>query len=590
MSAKSALHARWSFIFVAAALIAFVALLFSGLAWVTRAGSNREATAVAPTLTSLSAERATASAVAGTASAVARTSTVVAAQAATAATASTVPTRQPQGTVTTPTVETPVSATASYRGACLFQGDSLRDEIEISGFEPSSAEIAQRFFDFPEFRNWCKDGVTKYIATTGEGGALRMPKSLLGIDDFPAQDEAMLYIMLTADAAKQFKADMVNRLVGNLFIERSDQADQMIELRMGMNLSPWDYHVYAQTVTYNSGVYSGTRMMRVWSGYNADAANSRPLGAIAVHIGALAVPLMNLQDIEGIRIEDVSEEYDLNIFGLMLSTVQTRNLPDDETRRFKMLCPPQDGVEVDINSVSRSQALRDLVNFEQDYFGRQPRQGACINLADGELPDFVLDDANVNLPPLVLWQDVYETRPRERESTDRSRPTITIRFTENISTPTRIYLMLAGRNLCNPNMSSSAREQLDRMANIEVQFSDHSPYEKLLAAGIDVRQGRSGIPSQECDRIFETRGSGSPGPPLVATEGDDTNQQEAALWLDVLRIDIPQEARGERITAIIITDATRPEARGEQNADIDSVDYNDPYLTLYGITFEWTDD
>ena len=462
--------------------------------------------------------------------------------------------------------------------------------------------IASSFYDFPEFKEWCTEGITEYLTTRGIGTSVEFNRDLLRLTT-ERQGPSQLLIMLTAEQdpsnSIQTTADLPDLLIGRLSIKNIDgSSGGEIELKLGSTIALWDYHSYRETVSPNN---PDKRYVRIWSGYNTGTGQP-PIGEKAVQITALIVDLEDIGQLQNFSITDTSARYNLNIFGVLFLP---KNLPSENSNSrpiFKPFCPDENNVTV--NGFARSLLRSDIIELERDYYHHVPllNDNRCRELLpEDESLVRALAPSTKALPPLVLWEKLYETRPTNSEVDGRGGVDATIAITvpEDISEVKQIHLMLNARNLCHPSMSRETGTQLrdsTPLAKVKLTYKvdgqeETRPFDVIV--GRDIRQGRSGIrsgiESLACVRTFSEEGKGRPGPPISARFGEDTENKDVAIWLDVLTIDVTGiDPDGIKLSKIEIIDnflSITSRTYSSQNGS-DGVDYTDPYLTLYGITLE----
>ena len=506
------------------------------------------------------------------------------------------PTATPTLQITATPTPTPVTPTptqeaksATYTGICLADR-SQNSPVSSEGFTTETITTTL-YPEFPTsgFGPWClkNEGISHFLTTS-------LPKAWIRIDLSSQPNVKSLFLMATVSGAPN-NSEAVARIT---YTYKNSQ--KLIfyteDIVPGENIANSNYH--QSQLHVNPGA-----AYRVWSGWRKD------------HTGAQVVVLaldplrLDTNPLISIEIEHLGSPLSLNLYGFMVSDLPLGKIippPNTSTQSMKSLClddKPNDIFKIEYSG--RIQDYNSVIDVNRDYYAMPTKECASVKLNSiyfvENLPDKLLDQRLFpaspppNWPqiriPFLLGPKIYESRPENPNENHHgviTKPTITITLSPTQKL-TWVHLAVSARNLCNLDMSKESRKQLPKLGSIKIYADNNEKAvgDENIIVGKNIRQGRSGIESncwvkdeyeENVDARIDPKNTPHVGIPLASLEKPDTDQKLVALWVDVISIQIPADAGP--ITKIVLTDEMMPDPNRH------TVDFNDPYLVLYGVTIQ----
>jgi hypothetical protein len=509
-------------------------------------------------------------------------------------------TKIPTATLTPQITETPTATPTAVtptpsQDAKIDPGICLTDKnkVHIDG-DFTNSLITSRYSDFPKFSDWCSSGINNFLTSKSPGATVSI--------DMPSTAKT-IFLMATINGNLGDHGD-----VAKITYKYNDGAElPEVFVKPAQNIA-WDYNQDNSLLPKQDAAY------RVWSGMSEDLTHGAQV--LVLVLNPPNPPNLN-SHLTAVKITHLDSPIYFDLYGIVTSDYYFSDIQKlfqehkNNNRYMKPLCL-QDSlstphvtstIDIGIGYYSRSRDYKNVVNIDREYYTTETEQ--CDDPKNtyfvADLPDELLPHDDGKPPiriPFLLGPKVYESRPFERRAPEdySTKPTITIILT-NTQKIDGVYLSISAMNLCNRRTSFQ-----HKIGEVQIfDSSDGVPVEVVpLEVGKNIRQGRSGSDfnkticnvSNDIGKPLDARRLGNALPyvgiPLASQMTAETNMKSVALWADVIFIDLKGKGKGNgRFTKIVLTDETKPVPR-EQTEDHngDTVDFNDPYLVLYGVTIQ----
>ena len=345
-------------------------------------------------------------------------------------------------------------------------------------------------------------------------------------------------------------------------------------LLLGQDIADWTFRGTPEgqneqyTIAYIRPKAVDTR--RVFIGYERNSDQSRS-SLRAAQLFAVGVDLSQESgNLKSISITDLWDEVGLDIFAVVLVPEGFPEPTPQPPARQEPICLDRDGSSPDVDD-------RIFTDDVQRISSLDPIEIGC----DVGSYTIIAEVA----PQVHFWfKKILATR-REIAPPPIYHPKIILNV-DNTIDATHLYLILAVRNLCLPHPTSDGLldEQLDEPFVVGHIIINGEQYD--LRAGDNVRQGRTNhtlsgdgcsggrevlyIPPPRQQQDYP-RIQGQAGIPLRAEPNARIDYAQAELWLDLIKIALPDDGREELVITI-------------ENSDSQTAAGTEPFITLYAAT------